>query len=137
MAERTVPPTWETTELAPLRLGSLGCMSVRVCVLCRAEATPARGLLVNGLLLEVCPLVFALESFGAVLGRLQLLEESVQNTGERPCDPTLLENLAMRVQMFEEVYVSLDWEQVGKFVDTSQNIGVHPSNSWDTMCPKH
>ena len=71
---------------APLRLGPLGCMitaavpdlvpaegtAVPVCVLCRAEARPARGLVVGGHLLEVCPLCYALESCRALLERLEL-----------------------------------------------------------------
>ena len=57
---------------ASRRCSPPGCMSVTVCVLCRAAGTPTRGLVVDGLLLEVCPLCYALESCRALLARLEL-----------------------------------------------------------------
>ena len=81
-----IPALPTTLACAAPLLGPLGCMRVGaeaallpedgapvpVCLLCGAPAVPARGLVVDGHLLEVCPLCYALESCRALLQRLEL-----------------------------------------------------------------
>ena len=84
-----IPALPTTLACAAPLLGPLGCMRagatptllpadgtpVPVCVLCGAPAVPARGLVVDGHLLEVCPLCYALESYRALLQRLELVAD--------------------------------------------------------------